>query len=452
MALILLKNSLLVTMNPSREVFRGDLLVRDGRIASIKRANDSRFDGEAEDDQQADRTIVAGRWAILPGFIQTHIHLCQTLFRNQAEDLPLLDWLRKKIWPFEAAHNAVSMRISARLGIAELIAGGTTTILDMGSVHHYDEVFDELQKWGMRAVGGKCMMDVGDGVPARLLETTRDSLKESRRLFDIWHGAANGRLRYAFAPRFALSCTEPLLREAGAMAIDFGCMIHTHAAETAAEEEILLKEKKRRSIAFLRGLGISGSHCCFAHGVQANADEIALLSKDKTAVTHCPGSNAKLASGIAPVVQMRRAGVLVGLGADGAPCNNRLDIFAEMRLAALLQKLQQGAIALPALALVEMATIDGARCLNWENEIGSLEIGKRADLVAIDLDTPHAHPSNIENIYAQIIYAARSSDVRLTMIDGRICFENGNVLEMDVAATIAQANTEWNKLQQRATS
>jgi cytosine/adenosine deaminase-related metal-dependent hydrolase len=303
----------------------------------------------------------------------------------------------------------------------------------------------------MRAVGGKCMMDVGDGVPAGLLEITRDSLNESRRLFDVWHGAANGRLRYAFAPRFALSCTEPLLREVSEMAIDFGCMIHTHAAETAAEEEILLKEKKRRSIAFLRDLGISGSHCCFAHGVQANEEEIVLLAREKTAITHCPGSNAKLASGIAPIMQMRRAGVLVGLGADGAPCNNRLDVFAEMRLAALLQKLRYGAVALPARALVEMATIDGARCLNWENEIGSLEIGKKADLVAIDLDTPHAYPPNSEDIYAQIVYAARSSDVRLTMIDGRICFESGNVTAMDVNATIAQANVEWEKLQKRAT-
>ncbi|MGH7452013.1 MAG: 5'-deoxyadenosine deaminase [bacterium] len=452
MAVTLFKNALLVSMNPAREVFRGDLLIQDDRIAGIKRANDGRFDGEAQDDRRIDRAIDASRWAILPGFIQTHIHLCQTLFRNQAEDLPLLDWLRKKIWPFEAAHNVASMRISARLGIAELLAGGTTTILDMGSVHHYDEVFDELQKWGMRAVGGKCMMDAGDGVPTRLLETMRGSLNESQHLFDTWHGAATGRLRYAFAPRFALSCTEPLLREVGEMAGDFGCMIHTHAAETAAEEEILLKEKNRRSIAFLRDLGISGSRCCFAHGVQANSDEIALLAREKTAVTHCPGSNAKLASGIAPVVQMRHAGVLVGLGADGAPCNNHLDIFAEMRLAAFLQKLRHGAVALPAQVVVEMATIDGAHCLNWENELGSLEIGKKADLVAINLDTPHAYPPNIEDIYAQVVYAARSSDVHLTMIDGCICFENSNVMEMDVDATIAQANAEWEKLQQRAMS
>jgi cytosine/adenosine deaminase-related metal-dependent hydrolase len=443
MAAILFKNALLVTMNPSREVFRGDLLVRNNRLAAMKRS------GEANSNEKIDRAIDASHWAILPGFIQTHIHLCQTLFRNQAEDLPLLDWLRQKIWPFEAAHNAESMRAAARLGIAELLAGGTTTILDMGSVRHYEVVFDELQKWGMRAIGGKCMMDVGEGVPPGLLEKTADSLSESEQLLKSWRGAANGRLRYALAPRFALSCTETLLRGVSEMALDLNCMIHTHAAETAAEEEILLKEKKRRSLDFFRALGISGAHCCFAHGVQANENEIASLAKEKTAITHCPGSNAKLGSGIAPIVQMRKAGVKVGLGADGAACNNHLDIFSEMRLAGFLQKLRHGATALSAQAIVEMATIDGARCLNWDDEIGSLEIGKRADLVAIDLNTPHVYPNNHQDIYAQLVYSAQNSDVRLTMVDGRICYERGEISGLEVDSTLTQAKVEWDKLLQR---
>jgi len=444
MAGILFKNALLVTMNPAREVFRGDLLVRDDRIAAIKRP------GEFDRRENYGRTIDANRWVILPGFIQTHIHLCQTLFRNQAEDLPLFDWLRQRIWPFEAAHDAASMRASTKLGIAELLAGGTTTVLDMGSVYHYDVVFDELKKWGMRAAGGKCMIDTGAGVPAGLLEKTADSLQESRQLHKTWHGTANGRLRYAFAPRFALSCTERLLREVGTMARDLGCMIHTHAAETAAEEEVLLQEKKYRSIDFFRELGIAGSHCCFAHGVQVNASEIAALAQDRTGIAHCPGSNAKLASGMAPILKMRQAGVRLGIGADGAACNNHLDIFSELRLAGLLQKLQHGASALPAQAIVEMATIDGARCLNWNAEIGSLEIGKKADLTAIDLDAPHAYPVNRDNIYAQIVYAAKSSDVRLTMVDGRICYENGEIGNMDIKATLAAAEMEWKKLLHRA--
>jgi len=444
MAIILFKNPLLVTMNPRREVFRGDLLVQEDRIVEINRT------GQSKSTKKIDRTIDASRWLMLPGFIQTHIHLCQTLFRNQAEDLPLLDWLRRRIWPFEAAHHAESMRASARLGIAELLAGGTTTILDMGSVHHYDVVFEELEKWGLRAAGGKCMIDTGAGVPPGLLEKTAGSLQESQRLYQIWHGAANGRLRYAFAPRFSLSCTEPLLREVGTMARDLGCMIHTHAAETAAEEEGLLQEKKYRSIDFFREMGIAGEHCCFAHGVQVNAREIAALAQDRTGITHCPSSNAKLASGMAPILQLRQAGVRLGLGADGAACNNRLDIFAEMRLAGFLQKLQHGVTALPAQAIVEMATIDGARCLNWEAEIGSLEIGKKADLAAINLDAPHAYPLNRENIYAQIVYAAKSSDVCLTMIDGRIFYESGEVGNMDVKATLAAAEMEWKKLLHRA--
>jgi len=443
MATILFKNALLVTMNSQREVFRGDLLVRDDRITEIRK-NDAPHFTEA-----IDRTIDASRWAILPGFIQTHIHLCQTLFRNQAEDLSLLDWLRQRIWPLEAAHNAESMRMAARLGIAELLAGGTTTILDMGSVRHYEVVFEELEKCGMRAVGGKCMIDTGVGVPARLLEKTADSLQESLQLYKTWHGAASGRLRYAFAPRFTLSCTEPLLLEVGEMARELGCMIHTHAAETVAEEDILLHEKKYRSIDFFREMGIAGAHCCFAHGVQVNAEEIKTLVKDKTGITHCPGSNAKLASGIAPILQMRQAGVRLGLGADGAACNNHLDIFSEMRLAGLLQKLQHGATALSAQAIVEMATIDGARCLNWDGEIGSLEIGKKADLTAINLDAPHAYPLNQENIYAQIVYAAKNSDVRLTMVDGRICYENGEIGNMDIKATLAAAAMEWKKLLHR---
>lgn len=443
MAVILFKNALLVTMNPSREVLRGDLLVREDRIVEINRA------GQPKAIEKRDRKIDASRWLILPGFIQTHIHLCQTLFRNQAEDLPLLDWLRQRIWPFEAAHNAASMRASTRLGIAELLVGGTTTILDMGSVHYYDVVFDELEKWGLRAVGGKCMIDTGAGVPPGLLEKTAGSLQESQQLYKTWHGAANGRLRYAFAPRFSLSCTEPLLREVGARARELGCMIHTHAAETAAEEEILLQEKKYRSIDFFHEMGIAGEHCCFAHGVQVNAAEMALLAHDRTGITHCPGSNAKLASGIAPILQMRQAGVRLGLGADGAACNNHLDIFSEMRLAGLLQKLQHGAAALPALAIVEMATIDGARCLNWEAEIGSLEIGKKADLIAIDLDPVNVCPHNHHDIYAQIVYAAQYGDVRLTMIDGRICYEQGEIAGMDGRETVARAEMEWKKLLER---
>lgn len=444
----LFKNALLITMNPGREVFHGDLLVENDRIAQIVKAGEQ-IPQKAGSPGGELRVIEASGCALLPGFVQTHIHLCQTLFRNQAENLSLLDWLQQKIWPFEAAHNATSMRISARLGIAELLAGGTTTILDMGSVHHYDEVFAEAETRGLRLVGGKCMMDSGDNVPAGLREDTQQSLRESEHLQEHWHGAAGGRLRYAYAPRFTLSCSEVLLREVAELAREQGCMVHSHAAETAVEEEILLKQKKRRSVAFFHELGIAGEHCCFAHGVQVHHEEMQMLAADGTSIAHCPGSNMKLASGLAPVIEMREAGVKVGLGADGAPCNNRLDIFKEMQLAGLIQKIRRGSTALPAIEIVAMATIEGARCLGLAEEIGSLEAGKKADVTMLRLDSLPQTPNNANDIYAQIVYAASAGDVRLTMVEGRVCYENGEIVQLDRAGLAAQAEDEFKKLLQR---
>ncbi len=446
MSSYLFQNALLVTMNPSREVLRGNLLVVEDRIAAIQgmRAHDSSALATTRPPNTV--AIDASNYLLLPGFIHTHLHLCQTLFRNRAEDLTLLDWLRKKIWPFEAAHNEHSMRISARLGIAELLASGATTILDMGSVHHYHAVFEEAEALGIRMAGGKCMMDSEENNHPGLRESTHDSLQESLALKTQWHNAANGRLRYAYAPRFSLSCSENLLREVAARAQEDGCMIHTHAAETFQEEELLLKAKHKRSVDFFKGLGIAGAHCCFAHGVQVNAQERQTLAHDGTSIAHCPGSNAKLASGIAPVLELRRAGVKVGLGADGAPCNNNLDMFHEMRLAGYLQKLRHGANALPAQQIVEMATIIGAACLGLENEIGSLEAGKKADLVLLQRGRLHAAPHSEEEIYAQIVYAMQARDVYLTMVEGRMCYRAGEVLGLDHEQLLAHADEALREL------
>lgn len=449
MSSYLLHDALLVTMNASREVFRGTVLVVEDRILAITR-NDERGVDEMTAlllaRSETPERIEASGYALLPGFVHTHLHLCQTLFRNRAEDLTLLDWLRKKIWPFEAAHNADSMRLSARLGIVELLAGGSTTILDMGSVHHYHFVFEEAERLGLRLVGGKCMMDSEENNHAGLRESTHDSLQESFALKTQWHNAANGRLRYAYAPRFSLSCSENLLREVAARARNEGCMIHTHAAETFEEEELLLKSKQKRSVDFFKSLGIAGTHCCFAHGVQVNQQERQTLSADGTAIAHCPCSNAKLASGIAPVLELRRAGVKVGLGADGAPCNNNLDMFHEMRLAGYLQKLRHGASAFPAQQIVEMATIIGASCLGWENEIGSLEAGKKADMILLKLGQRHSAPDHEEELYGQIVYAMQARDVYLTMVDGRVCYRAGEVLGLDQEQLFAHADEALRQL------
>jgi len=222
---VLIKNGTIVTMDADNSIVRGDLLIRDGRIAGIG--------GEGE--VKADEVIDASGCAVLPGFIQTHIHLCQTLFRGAADDLSLIDWLKKRIWPMEAAHTPDSIRASARLGIAELIKGGTTCALTMETVRHTEEVLRAVEETGFRATVGKCMMDKGDDLPPELHEPTRTSIDESLRLIDEWHGKADGRIRCCFAPRFAVSCTRELLGEVAKLARERSVMIHTHASENKSE-------------------------------------------------------------------------------------------------------------------------------------------------------------------------------------------------------------------------
>src|SRR5919206_2895005 len=200
MSSILIKNGTLVTMDSANTIVRGDLLIRDERIAEIGTTG-----------QTADTVIDAGDCAVIPGFVQTHIHLCQTLFRGAADDLALIDWLKQRVWPMEAAHSAASITASARLGIAEMIRGGTTCALTMETVNHTAEVFKVVEETGFRATVGKCMMDKGDEVPAALREEAEDSIRESLALLEEWHGRAEGRVRYCFAPRFAVSCTRGLL-------------------------------------------------------------------------------------------------------------------------------------------------------------------------------------------------------------------------------------------------
>ena len=371
---VLIKGGTVVTMDAAETVVAGDVFVRGGRVEAV---------GDAP-SASADVTIDARGCAVLPGFVQTHVHLCQTLFRGAADDLPLLDWLKRRVWPMEAAHDADSLRASARLGVAEMIRGGTTCALTMETVRHTEEVFRVVEESGFRATVGKCMMDKGEEVPAGLREEAEDSVRESLALLERWHGRAGGRVRYCFAPRFAVSCTRGLLERVAVLARERGVMIHTHASENRSEIELVERETGLGNVEYLDALGVSGPHVLLAHCVHVGADEMRLLASKGTHVAHCPSSNMKLGSGVAPVTEMLEGGVSVSLGADGAPCNNRLDMFTEMRTAALLQKVSRGADALPAARVLRMATRGGARALGLEGEVGSLEVGKRGDVVLLD--------------------------------------------------------------------
>lgn len=435
---ILIKGGTLVTMDQRSSIVSGDLLIRDGRIESV-----------GEGGGRPDTVIDARECAVLPGFVQTHIHLCQTLFRGAADDLPLLDWLKKRVWLMEAAHSPESIRASARLGVAELIKGGTTCALTMETVSHTEEVFKAVEETGFRATVGKCMMDKGDDLPAALHENADDSIRESLGLLQKWHGQGNGRIRYCFAPRFAVSCTRQLLSEVSKLARERGIIIHTHSSESQTECEAVERDTGQRNVAYLDSLGISGSHVVLAHCVHLDESEMDILARTGTHVAHCPSSNLKLGSGIARINEMLERGISVSLGADGAACNNRLDMLTEMRTAALLQKVLHGPESLPARQVLRMATIDGARALGLGSEIGSLEAGKRADVIIVRLNELHSSPLAGDPI-STIVYSGGPADVDTVIIDGKLVMRDRNLLTLDQQAVIADANREAGRLMQRA--
>ncbi len=417
--------------------------VEDGRIARISRSI-AKKKGEK-------RVDLKGK-LVIPGFVQTHVHLCQTLFRNLADDLELLDWLSQRIWPMEGAHTEKSLYASARLGIAELLAGGTTTILDMGTVHHTDAIFTAAKEMGIRAFIGKCLMDRDDS-PKELRQDKKSALKENRELCERWHGQAEGRINYAHAPRFVLSCTQELLQELAAEAKASGHIVHTHSSENRAEIDAVRRIYGCENVEALHKIGLTGPRLVLAHCVWLSAAEKKILAESFTRVSHCPSSNLKLASGLCEVPELRRLGISVSLGADGAPCNNNLDMFREMRLASLLQKPTHGPTSMNAREVFEMATMEGARALGIENQVGSLEIGKKADLVCLELNAlsvstelEEKHP---ERAYSAVVYAASPQQVKSTWVEGKAVYREGSLAGAKVEEILSQALREQKKLLER---
>jgi 5-methylthioadenosine/S-adenosylhomocysteine deaminase len=437
-------------MNDSFDIVQGDVSIRDGRIVAIG-PNPTNPTGVP--DHNATVIDAHGGW-VLPGFVQTHVHLCQTLFRGYADDLRLMDWLRTRVWPMEAAHTPATLRAAARLGITELLASGTTTVLTMETVHDTDVVFEVAAASGIRATIGKCMMDfdsgpAGSDVPKRLQETTKASLDESVALGKRWDGAEHGRLHAAFAPRFAVSCSRDLLEAVASLSDAGHALVHTHASESRDEISIVRRMSGGLSnVEYLAKLRLASPRLCAAHCVWADDREQSLLAEHGVKVMHCPSSNLKLGSGVAPVVEMRARGITVSLGADGAACNNHLDMFTEMRMAALLQAMHHGPGVLTARDTLWMATRAGAQTLGLDADIGSIEPGKRADLIVINRDGMHLATG--PDPYSTLVYAARAGDVRTTIVDGEVLVDEGLPVRVDPAEIVAEARAAARELAARA--
>jgi cytosine/adenosine deaminase-related metal-dependent hydrolase len=414
------------------EWFRGDLLVDGGRIVEVVRGSST---------APARRVLDAGEAVVLPGFVQCHVHVVQSLLRHQADGLELLPWLRDAVWPYEAALDGDGVEAAAELGIAELLCGGTTTALDFGTCRHHERVFSAADRLGIRLVSGKTHMDTGEGVPAGLLEDTDRSLADAAALGDRWHGAAGGRLRYAVAPRFTLSCTHRLLEGCAELARSRGWLLQSHANENLDEVAAIRAATGRSNIDYLHGVGLAGPDVVLAHGVHLDPREIVLLARTRTTICHCPGANLKLASGIADVPGLQRAGVRVVLGADGPPCTNRLSIFHEMRLAATLHSLRHGASTMPAATVLAMATREGAAALGLDREIGTLEPGKAADVTVVDLRgwslQPDGHPAS------RVVHGATAGDVRHVVVGGRPVVVDRQLETADAAGLRERTRHAW---------
>ncbi len=439
----LIRGGTVVTCDATDRVVDGDVLVRGRDIAQVGRVG-----ARSAVPSSLTRILDASGCAVIPGLVQAHVHLCQGLMRGMADDLPLLEWLRRRIWPLEAAHDEKSLAASADLGLLEAMLGGTTSLLDMGTVRAQDEVFDACVRAGVRALSGKAMMDCGDGVPKGLRESTRASLEESERLSRTWRGQGDGRIGYAWAPRFVLSCSEALIRGAVERAAPRGDLLHSHASEHPSEQEAVRRAFGDDDTAVLRKWGFFGERAILAHGVQVERDEMPRLARDRTRIVHCPSANLKLGSGIARVAELDAAGVPLALGADGAPCNNNLDAWIELRHAALLAKVQSGAASLPARRALRLATIDGARALGLDAAVGSIEPGKRADLAVVRLDGAHVEPGG--DVYSRLVYACSSRDVVHVLVDGALVVRDRVHQRIDAERVKARARLEARKLVARA--
>jgi 5-methylthioadenosine/S-adenosylhomocysteine deaminase len=413
-----------------------ETVIRDGAV--VTRGDEIAFVGEGEEARERYPDHERRAFDILaPGLVGAHVHSVQSLGRGIADDTELLDWLFEHVLPMEAGMDGEAMEIAAKLGYLECIESGTTTVIDHLSVNHADRAFEAAGEVGIRGLLGKVLMD--RDAPDGLLEGTEEGLRESRRLIRKYHGAFDDRIRYAVTPRFAVSCSEACLRGAREIAdAHEGVRIHTHASENRDEVATIRERTGMANIEWLHEVGLTGEDVILAHCVWTSEDERDLLAETGTNVVHCPSSNMKLASGIAPIPEYLDRGLTVALGNDGPPCNNTLDPFTEMRQGSLLAKVDRlDPTALPAETLFEMATSHGAEAAGFDR-VGRLEAGWKADVIGLTTDKTRATP--VTDALSHLVFAAHGDDVVFTMVDGTVVYD-GEHTTVDAGAVRDRAQT-----------
>lgn len=411
---ILIKNAII--LNPGENdclKTTSSVLIKDDLIAEIG-------DNITE---KADKVIDGEGKILMPGLINTHTHLSMTLFRGLADDLSLDTWLNDYIWPVEAHLNGYYCYIGALLGAVELIKSGITTFSDM--YFYMEDVARAVDESGLRAVLSYGMIDFADE------EKRRAEIAANVDLFKNCNNAAEGRIKVFFGPHAPYTASKELLDEVRDLASKFNTGIHIHVAETQKEVEDILEQTGKRPFEYLDDIGFLGPNVVAAHAVWLSEEEIDIIMDREVKISHNPCSNMKLASGISPVANMLSHDICVSIGTDGASSNNNLDLIEEMKTASLLQKVATlDPKVLTSEETVAMATINGARTLGLENEIGSIEVGKKADLILIDTDEANMTPDS-SCISSNVVYAAKGSNVDTTICNGKILMENRKLTTLD---------------------
>ncbi|PYQ52866.1 MAG: amidohydrolase [Acidobacteria bacterium] len=425
---LVVRHGTVVAVDPAHRVIAdGAVAIEGGRIIAV---------GPATDVEAAFRgreTLDARGGLVIPGLINAHTHAPMVLFRGVADDLRLMDWLTRFIFPAEARNvSAPFVKAATRLAALEMIRSGTTTFVDM--YYFEDQVAEVAKEAGLRGVLGETLIEVPGGPPDN--KSIPDALAYTERFLKRWAG--DPLVTAAVAPHSTYLCSPDTLKAARALADRYRAPLLIHLSESPVEQTQIKERYGKTSTEHLRDLGFLRKGVLGAHGVWLTPSDRAILKASEVGVVHCPQSNMKLSSGAAPVAAMLAEGLRLGLGTDGAASNNDLDMFDEMDSAALLAKHASGdPTAAPAPAVLEMATLGGARALGMEDRLGSLEVGKRADLVVVSLAAPRLHP--LYDAVSHLVYVAKGADVSGVVVEGRVLMRDGKVLTLDETAVIREA-------------
>lgn len=429
----MIEDAIIVTMDPKRRVMQeGSIMVENGRIVDLGEPS------TVGKRHKADLRISAKGKAVIPGLVDTHVHLAQGLLRGCADDLSLVEWLAKRVWPLQGVFTEEDGRVSAELSMLEMLKSGTTSFVgvDVVSRYGFDGIARSVAETGMRGALAKTIMDSpGYGtkrsiMPQGLVEEKDSCIKEAKQMIRKWNRIKGGLVKVWVAPRSLGGCSKELYEDVAELARRYKTRITMHLAEVKEDVKYAKKNFGKTPFEFIESTGLAGPSSLFAHMVWLSESDIRRVAQSKSNVAHCPSSNLKLASGIPKVPEMIEAGVNVGLGCDGAPCNNSYDMIREMKLAAVVQKARLlDPRTMPAMKVLEMATINGARAMGIQSEVGSIELGKAADLVLIDLRKPHLVP--YRDVISNIVYSAMGSDVDTVLVGGRVLLSGGRAQTLD---------------------